>query len=65
MLEAFDELPEVSKVEGPEQKMQAYLDMYKKPLSPQVIEALSSLARIAGKSKLDLSGCFPNDNVST
>ena len=65
MLEAFDELPEVSKAEGPEQKMQAYLDMYKKPLSPQVIEALSSLARIAGKSKLDLSGCFPHDNVST
>ena len=65
MLEAFDELPEVSKAEGPEQKMQAYLDMYKKPLSPQVIDALSSLARIAGKSKLDLSGCFPLDNVST
>ncbi|KAE8810832.1 hypothetical protein D1007_12452 [Hordeum vulgare] len=37
-LEFFGELPEVSKVEGPEKKMQAYLDMYKKPLTPQVIE---------------------------
>ncbi|KAI4989369.1 hypothetical protein ZWY2020_036686 [Hordeum vulgare] len=43
MLEAFGELSEVS---NPEQKMQAYLDMYKKPLPPQVIEALNSLTRI-------------------
>ncbi|KAE8815752.1 hypothetical protein D1007_06811 [Hordeum vulgare] len=34
MLEAFDELSEVSKAEGPKQKMQAYPNMYKKPLSP-------------------------------
>ncbi|KAI4976525.1 hypothetical protein ZWY2020_050132 [Hordeum vulgare] len=60
MLEIFGELPEVSKAQGPEQKMQAYVDMYKKPLSPQVIEALSSLVRIAGKSKFDLSECFSN-----
>ncbi|KAI5012251.1 hypothetical protein ZWY2020_024385 [Hordeum vulgare] len=43
MLEAFGELSEVSKAEDIEQKMQAYVDMYKKLLSPQVIEALSSL----------------------
>ncbi|KAI4985202.1 hypothetical protein ZWY2020_017832 [Hordeum vulgare] len=58
MLAAFGGLPEDSKAVGPEQKMQAYLDMYKKPLSPQVIEALSSLARIAGKS-FDMNG-FPS-----
>ncbi|KAI5007194.1 hypothetical protein ZWY2020_047142 [Hordeum vulgare] len=30
MLEFFGELPEVKKAEGSEQKMQAYVDMYKK-----------------------------------
>lgn len=64
LLEDFGELPTVSKVEGAEQNMKAYLDMYKKQLSPQVIAALSTLAGIAGKSKMDLSGCFPHDNVS-
>ncbi|KAE8791131.1 hypothetical protein D1007_34576 [Hordeum vulgare] len=44
MFEALGELSEVSKAKGLEQKMQAYPDMYKKLLSPQVIEALSSLA---------------------
>ncbi|KAE8814046.1 hypothetical protein D1007_08684 [Hordeum vulgare] len=65
MLEVFDEPSEVSKAEGPEQKMQTCLDMYKKPLLPQVIQALNTLMRIAWKSKLGLSGCFPEDNAST
>lgn len=50
-------------MESTEQKMKAYLDMYKKPLSHQVIMALSTLAGIPGKSKLDLIRCFPHDNV--
>jgi hypothetical protein len=65
LLEAFSELSEVNKAEGPKQKMQAYLDMYKKPFSPQVIKALRSLAGIVGNSKFDLSGCLSHDNVST
>ena len=48
LLEDFSELSEIRKAEGPTQKMQVYLDMYKRPLSLQVIEALSSLASIAG-----------------
>lgn len=53
LLETFSELPEVSEAEGPKQKMKAYLDMYKKPLSPQVIKALRTLASIAEKVKVE------------
>ena len=46
-------MPELSKVEGDEQKMQAYLDMYKKPLSTQTIAALSALVKFsAGNVRL-------------
>lgn len=47
LMDSFGELPEVSKVEGAEQKMQAYLDMYNKPLSPQTIAALSALVKFS------------------
>lgn len=56
LLVAFDELPEVSKAEGVEHKMQPYLDMYRKPPSPKAIEALCALADI-WKSKVGLAGC--------
>lgn len=52
-------------MEGAEQNMKAYMDMYKKLLSPQVTMALSTLKGIAGKSKLDLTRCFPHDNDNT
>ena len=64
LLEAFGELREVSKVEDAEQKMKAYLDIYRTPLSPQVIAALNTLAVIAGKWTLSLVGCFPQENES-
>ncbi|KAE8770963.1 hypothetical protein D1007_57215 [Hordeum vulgare] len=54
MLEFFGELPEVKKAEGLEQKMQAYVDLYKKNTLIASDKALSFLARIVGKSKLDL-----------
>jgi hypothetical protein len=62
LLEAFGELEKVSKVEGVEVKMKAYLDMYNKPLSSQVIEALKALVAIE-KSKVVLVGCLSQDDV--
>lgn len=63
LLDAFGELPEVSKEEDAELKMKAYVNMYKKLLSSQAIKALKALGGI-GKSKVDLAGCIPHDNVS-
>jgi hypothetical protein len=56
-------LPEVSKEKDDELKMKAYVNMYKKLLSSQTIEALKALAAIE-KSKVDRAGCIPHDNVS-
>ena len=35
--------------------MKAYLEMYKKPLTPKVIEAVRALAGVSGKAQVDLA----------
>lgn len=60
LMEAFGEVSEVGDKEAKgdheaKNKMATYLEMYKKPLTPKVIEALSVLTGLRGKAQIDLA----------
>ena len=72
-MEAFGEVPEMNKDEVALSKVQAYRNMYRKPLSSQAMAAIDALVGIGGKAKMDFSmmdfsdipGGSPLDNVSS
>lgn len=71
LAEAFGELPngkenEDDLEESAKQRMKAYLEMCKKPLTPKAIEAIRVLAGISGKAQVDLAALgFTCDDLST
>lgn len=52
--------------EKAKQRMKAYLEMCKKPLTPKAIEAIRVLAGISGKAQVDLAALgLTCDDLST
>lgn len=71
LAEVFGEMPNgKEKQDDPEdsakKRMKAYLEMYKKPLTPKAIEAIRVLSGISGKAQVDLAALgLTCDDLST